>query len=297
MDCSIIIVNYNTRVITDNCINSIISKTSDIDYEIIVVDNGSKDGSKEYFENNTNIKYIYSNENLGFGRANNLGNQHATGEFLFILNSDTILIENSIKILKDFFETNEFRLNIGVLGAVLCDENLDKINSAGTFPQIKYYISDYLNLFFKTKYKTYKNIEFKDITKVDMVSGADMFLRRSLFNELGGFDEDFFLYFEETDLQKRINNLSKINYIIDRTKIIHLEGASSQPNNWKRMVIQNSQTLYFSKNDHRNFLKYAFFELMCSPVRLMNSNYTIKENFSFVKNNIRKLYEYRNNRK
>ncbi|GAA4151353.1 glycosyltransferase family 2 protein [Chryseobacterium ginsenosidimutans] len=289
MQVSIIIVNYNTKVITNNCIDSIISKTQDIEYEIILVDNGSTDGSKEHFEQRDDIKYIYSLENLGFGKANNLGNQHATGEFLFILNSDTILIENSIKILKDFFEINESKLNIGVLGAVLCDENLNMINTAGSFPQIKFYISDYLNLFFKTKYKTYKKISFSDITKVDMVSGADMFLRRKLFNEVSGFDEKFFLYFEETDLQKRIVNLSKINYITNQTKIIHLEGASSKVNNWKRKIIQDSQTLYFRKNDSKNFLKYVFFELLCSPIRFLNSNYSFKENISFFKNNINKL--------
>ena len=289
MQVSIIVVNYNTKDITENCIASIITQTKDVEYEIILVDNGSTDGSKEYFERRNDIKYIYSKENLGFGKANNLGNRYANGEFLFILNSDTILIENSIKILKDFFEANERKLNIGVLGAVLCDENLNRINSAGSFPQIKYYISDYLNLFFKTKYKTYDNIEFKDITKVDMVSGADMFLRRDLFNKVNGFDEDFFLYFEETDLQKRISNLSKTNYIINQTKIIHLEGASSKVNNWKRKIIQNSQTLYFKKNDPGNFFKYAFFEILCTPVRFFNSNYTFKENMSFFRNNINKL--------
>ncbi|MDQ0593040.1 GT2 family glycosyltransferase [Chryseobacterium ginsenosidimutans] len=289
MQVSIIIVNYNTKVITNNCIDSIISKTRDIEYEIILVDNGSTDGSKEYFEQREEVKYIYSKENLGFGKANNLGNQYATGEFLFILNSDTVLIENSIKILKDFFESNESKLNIGVLGAVLCDENLNMINTAGSFPQIKFYILDYLNLFLKTKYKTYKKIDFNDITKVDMVSGADMFLRRGLFNEVNGFDENFFLYFEETDLQKRIFNLFKINYITNQTKIIHLEGASSKVNNWKRKIIQDSQTLYFRKNESKNFLKYVFFELLCSPIRLLNSNYSFKENISFLQNNIKNL--------
>ncbi|GAA5086432.1 glycosyltransferase family 2 protein [Chryseobacterium ginsengisoli] len=289
MRVSIIIVNYNTKVITNNCIDSIISKTQDIEYEIILVDNGSTDGSKEHFQQRKDIKYIYSEENLGFGKANNLGNKYASGEFLFILNSDTILIENSIKILKNFFENNENQLNIGVLGAVLCDENLNMINTAGSFPQIKFYISDYLNLFFKTKYKTYEKIHFDDITKVDMVSGADMFLRKELFDEVQGFDEKFFLYFEETDLQKRIANLSKINYITNQTNIIHLEGASSKVNNWKRKIIQDSQTLYFRKNDSQNFWKYAFFEVLCSPVRFLNSNYTFKENISFFKNNINKL--------
>ena len=87
MQVSIIIVNYNTKDITENCIASIISQTKDVEYEIILVDNASTDGSKEYFEKRNGIHYIYSNENLGFGRANNLGAKSASGEFLFLLNS------------------------------------------------------------------------------------------------------------------------------------------------------------------------------------------------------------------
>ena len=101
MQVSIIVVNYNTKDITENCIASIITQTKDVEYEIILVDNASVDGSKEYFKNRKEICYIYSNENLGFGKANNLGAEKAKGELLFLLNSDTILIENSIKKMYD----------------------------------------------------------------------------------------------------------------------------------------------------------------------------------------------------
>jgi GT2 family glycosyltransferase len=83
MQVSIIIVNYNTKDITENCIVSIISQTKDVEYEIILVDNASADGSKEYFEKRNGICYIYSNENLGFGRANNLGQKKLRENFCF----------------------------------------------------------------------------------------------------------------------------------------------------------------------------------------------------------------------
>lgn len=291
MDVSIIIVNYNTKELTNNCISSVVKHTYNVKYEIIVVDNGSTDGSKDFFKSFTDITYIYSEQNLGFGKANNLGVRQANGKYLFILNSDTLLLENSIRTLHDFFENNYMKLNIGVLGCTLCDMNFKQINSAGFFPTVNNYIKDYLNIFFKTKFDTYGRIIFENVTSVDMVSGADMFLRRDLFLKICGFDEDFFLYYEETDLQMRIWNLGKRNYIINHTKIIHLEGGSSNLSNWKRTVIQTSQTQYFRKNQSKDYYKYFIFELFCLPIRLLNSNYKFRENIKFCFKNIKTLYE------
>ena len=116
MDVSVIIVNYNTFRMTADCIESVRQKTSGISYEIILVDNGSTDGSKDFFEQFEGIKYIYSDENLGFGRANNLGAKQASGDYLFLLNSDTLLINNAIKILYDYINTHQ---SVGVVGGNL----------------------------------------------------------------------------------------------------------------------------------------------------------------------------------
>ncbi|GHT72706.1 hypothetical protein FACS189456_1970 [Bacteroidia bacterium] len=88
MDVSIIIVNYNTKQLTANCIDSVFHKTEGINFEVILVDNASTDGSKEHFRNDPRIQFIESDENLGFGRANNLGAKYAKGKYLFLLNSD-----------------------------------------------------------------------------------------------------------------------------------------------------------------------------------------------------------------
>ena len=102
MDVSVIIVNYNTLGLTSDCIESIIAQTSTVEYEIILVDNASTDGSKEVFAQDKRIKYIYSDRNLGFGRANNLGIREAKGRYLFFLNSDTILLNNAVKLFFDY---------------------------------------------------------------------------------------------------------------------------------------------------------------------------------------------------
>lgn len=132
MDVSVIIVNYNTLGLTSDCIESIIAQTSTVEYEIILVDNASTDGSKEVFAQDKRIKYIYSDRNLGFGRANNLGIREAKGRYLFFLNSDTILLNNAVKLFFDFCEKNPDR-KIGAVGAVLKDQNQKNIHSYGRF--------------------------------------------------------------------------------------------------------------------------------------------------------------------
>lgn len=288
---SVIIVNYNTLELTKNCIRSIIQHTQEIPYEIILVDNASTDGSKEYFEKRNGIHYIYSNENLGFGRANNLGAEKAKGELLFLLNSDTILIENSIKKMCDFFYENENKLNIGVLGCKLIDEKHQITHSGGYFPTP---FSEYLLMFssyFKFKSKEFIIDETKEYQMIEKVTGADMLLRKTGFDLVLGFSPLFFMYFEETDMQKRISKLKYKNYIYNNTSIIHLEGASFNKviANSKRFIVQRSKNLYFRRN-FSSYILYVFVDMFFNLLRLFNSKYTMQENIVFIKENIRSYF-------
>ena len=101
MDVSIIIVNYNTKELTAACINSIFQYTEGVEFEVILVDNASTDGSREFFRKDTRIILIESEINLGFGRANNLGYEYSHGKYVFLLNSDTYLLNNAVKIFYD----------------------------------------------------------------------------------------------------------------------------------------------------------------------------------------------------
>ena len=134
MDVSIIIVNYNTYNLTHNCIESIIKNTCSISFEIILVDNASKDGSKEFFSKDNRIKYIYLEENIGFGRANNVGVEYASGNFLFFLNSDTLLVNNAIYILYQYLIENP---KVAICGGNLYDVNMQLTHSfSKLFPSI-----------------------------------------------------------------------------------------------------------------------------------------------------------------
>lgn len=227
MQVSIIIVNYNTLELTKNTIQSILDKTKGIDYEIILIDNDSTDGSKEFFSTSDykkTIKFIKSNENLGFGKANNLGINMAQGKYILLLNSDTLLINNAIEILYKFMEKN---INAGICGANLYDENYLPAHSYGILSNIFMDINDmYMKFYFKL---LKKRLDFNYDGKpkeVGYITGADMFIRKSVLKKVGSFDPDFFMYFEETELTFRIKKEGYKVYSVPEAKIIHLEGKS-----------------------------------------------------------------------
>ena len=269
---SVIIVNYNTRVLTSECIKSIYHQTKDVKFQIILVDNDSSDGSVDYLRKSFPlIDIIESPSNLGFGRANNLGAKIAKGDFLFLLNSDTKLIENTIFKLHNFFVENQTALNLGVVGCKLIDANFQLNNCGGDFPTIKKTIirrlilgnsvlrssarllKKYFPLVFyriteivvkKSPYRFNENIPYFE---VDQVIEANLFMRRSLFNKFEGFSNDFFMYAEETDLQKRIANAGFSRIIYTETKLMHFEGG-------KRL----GQKKESKKNYSRSKFKYLF---------------------------------------
>ena len=228
MDVSIIIVNYNTLTLTMQCINSIIFNTKDLIYEIIVVDNASTERCVEVLSSDKRIIFIEAGENLGFGKANNLGAQIAKGEYLFFLNSDTIINNNAIKIFFDFYESNKVKYNLGVIGCCLRNANGGIGQSVIVFPRCYSPLVYSLKKIFKGIISRGENVSpiEKDIM-VEGIIGADMFMRRSIFEEVGGFDVDYFLYGEEVELQKRISDKSYNQFLIRNADITHLEGGSN----------------------------------------------------------------------
>lgn len=250
MDISIIIVNYNTKELTSQCINSIYEKTAGLDFETILVDNASSDGSKEYFQNDNRITYIYSKENLGFGRANNLGLTIAKGKNILFLNPDTLLINNAIKILSNYIDQNP---KVGACGGNLYNEEMKPtLSYRRIFPGI---IEELNNLFFHIPeklwyYKTWSHNNTDTPLAVAYICGADLMIRKEILDEVGAFSPDFFMYYEETDLCFRI---SKANYkiiSIPSAKIQHLEGKSFKSSiDEKRIkVSENGRDIFYKRN-------------------------------------------------
>lgn len=265
MDVSIIIINYNTLKLTEACIQSIFNKTKKLEFEIILVDNASTDGSREFFQKFPNIKYIYSETNLGFGKANNLGAEYSTGRYLFFLNSDTILINNAIKILSDCLDTDN---NIGIIGGNLYkEEGIPTISYERYYPSILQLLNRYfLNIPFRIIYGKNQIHNFsQDILKVAYVSGADLMIRKNLFNEVKGFSPQFFMYFEETDLCYRVKKQGYLICSCPQAQIIHLEGGSmsviSKDFNYRKSELMYTSRKIFIQNHHNKLYFLADYYL------------------------------------
>lgn len=294
---SIIIVNYNTMQLTINCIASIYNYTKNINFEIIIVDNASSDNSVSQLRKKfLNVRVVEAFENLGFGRANNLGASIAKGEYLFFLNSDTIFIENSLFKILEFFNKKEKELNIGVLGCLMIDEN-NEINGFGsTFPNVASFNREIIKSipivgrFTETKETNYNfNQEYFEI---EYVLGADMFMRKTLFDAVSGFDPNYFMYYEESDLQLIISRSQYKNFIFTGTKIIHLEGGSftekKKVSNIKRIIVHTSRVYYAKKNFPKDYCKFKTLDVSRLLLSVFNYKYRFTENIKYITDIIKK---------
>lgn len=302
MDVSIIIVNYNTCEITKNCLTSIYEKTKEINFEIIVSDNGSKDGSQDMIRTEfPEVNLIENNANLGFGTANNRALAVAKGKYVFYLNSDTILLNNAVKIFFDHWENAVDKDTIGALGANLLDTQGHIIHSYGGFPDIDSVMKDTIKALYGTSKLTLLNVLFrkqissynqnssekKILGEVDSIIGADLFLKN---DEHAYFDEHYFMYCEETDLQYRLARQGKKRLLIDGPKIIHLNGASSKkemPDTVRifstfSFINYNLSRIYFFRKHGVNrfkifILKTALFFIWLNPLLFSKTKQYIPE--------------------
>lgn len=292
MDVSIIIVNYNTASITLQCLESIYKFSKNPSVEIIVIDNKSSDNSFDIINCKfPDIKFISNSENIGFGRANNLGIAQAKGKYLFFLNSDTILLNDVIAFFFKFMEQHNVKEDIGAVGSIMLDRNmrLNFRNSYYFFPGARMLFKDLLRDIFKIarKYSDVHNNLVKDgCISVDFIVGADLFVPKKVLENIGLFDSDFFLYWEEVDLQYRMHKMKLKRLIIDGPQIIHLEGASSNNNlkNWQRITEAESLFKYLHK--HKTILSVIFAKLYVFIIILSEyrkKKYSFREQLLFLK--------------
>ena len=266
MDVSIVIVSYNTLSILRDCITSIKDKTRDVDYEIIVVDNASSDGTVDMLHREfPDVVVIESGGNLGFGRANNIGMQHASGKYVFLLNSDTLLVNNAV--LEFYRKAEEFISaghKVGVMGSILLDADLKTIHSYGRFitplSELREVVSKYLR-FLKDKENLNPPAVAGEMRMVDYVTGADMFIPADVYRATSGFDPDYFMYCEEVDWQKRMASAGYERMVVRGPEIIHLEGGSDKTKKslWSPSRLKNlykSRKIYRKKHYNRSLLPF-----------------------------------------
>lgn len=229
----------------DDCIRSIQEKTIGVDYEIIVVDNNSeKDSLCSLLEKYPTVCFHFLDENIGFGKANNVGASIARGEYLFFLNPDTLLINNAIFILYQYLKEYS---EVGICGGNMYKGDM---TPASSFYNIDFLADEYKIIF---NIKRYPGFNYtRENKEVKVIVGADLFIKKSLFFEFGGFDKDFFMYFEEVELCYRILKAGyKIVSVAD-AEIIHLQGGSAENKNeelnkWSYKEHWYSKFIFFSK--------------------------------------------------
>ena len=248
MDISVIIVNYNVKEYIISCIDSIYKHSkSKYQFEIIIIDNNSKDGSvNEISKRFPEILLIDNKYNAGFSRAVNQGANKSNGEFLFILNPDTLLLEDTLTILLDEAKTIN---NLCAIGPMLVSEKYEKHQSYWAKPTL---INTLLSIFHLDFLNIKKNYNYKDSLnklKVDSISGGAFFVRTKIFNQLKGFNEDLF-WMEDIDFCVRAEkNKYKIFYF-PFTKVLHYVGKSAKQNFTKSISSQLLSKIKFFRIHH-----------------------------------------------
>ncbi len=233
MDLSIIIVSYNTRQLTLECLRSIFEQTSDIDYEVLVVDNDSSDGSANaiagYF---SQVQLIASKENHGFARANNLAAQNAKGDYLLLLNPDTVVLNRAIEKLLSFARSHP---KAGICGGrtIFPDRSVNPKCCFGESTAWSLFcrafgLSRIFRNFALFNPESYGSWAYDTVRQVDIITGCFFMVKRDLWEQLAGFNPVFFMYGEEVDFCLRARKLGYKPLFTPDAEIIHY-GEASEP--------------------------------------------------------------------
>lgn len=286
MDLSVIIVNYNVKYFLEQALLSIKRAGKGMSIEIIIIDNASQDGSVEYLRDNyPEIKVIANQDNLGFGRANNQGLKLARGKYLLVINPDTVLGEDTLQVLMDYLEIHP---DIGAIGPKVLDkEGRFELACRRGFPTPVAAFSKITGLaavFPRSRILAKYNLTYLDpdtACEVDALCGAFLLVRREVYEQAGGFDEDFFLYGEDIDWCYRIKRAGWKVFYYPKTEVIHYKGESAL-----RSTIDTRRAFF---NAMRLFVKKHFPQKIPVTTSLIRLGIFLSETIDWMKRSYRKL--------
>ena len=254
IELSIIIVNYNVKEFLSNLLDSIRKAVKKIPYEIIVVDNASDDGSVDLIKKKySKVKLIANKTNVGFGSANNQAMKIAKGKYFLLINPDTIVREDTFSKMLEFFQNTS---NAGIAGCkVLNADGSLQLACRRSFPGPWTSFTKVMGLsklFPNSKLFARYNLTYLNPNRtyeVDAVSGAFMMIRKEIYDKIGGFDENFFMYGEDLDLCYRAQKLGSAVYYVHNAEIIHYKGESTKRSNLdETKVFYNAMHLFVKKH-------------------------------------------------
>jgi hypothetical protein len=275
---NIIIVNWNAGKQLADCINSINQYHDNLVESIIIVDNASEDDSitsllKETSSSKTPIEVIRNNKNKGFGAACNQGALISKTKYLLFLNPDTRLFENSLLKTIEFME-HPHNINIGICGIQLKDDLNHTSTSAANFPTLRVILGKVLalNKLFPNIFPNHlmSSAELNKSGYVDQVIGAFFLIRKNVFDQCNGFDEQFFVYFEEVDLSLRAKKLGHLSYFLSEASAFHKGGGCSERVKSTRLFYSLRSRIYYAKK-HYSTMEFVFLLLITAielPLRL-----------------------------
>lgn len=228
IDVSIIIVNYKTPQLINNCLQSVYTHTRGVSFEVIIVDNESQDQSRDIIlAQFPDVRWFDMGSNAGFSRANNLGIDHAKGRYLMLLNSDTLMVEN---LLARFVDVLDKQPDVAAVGAMQINrEGQVHYDIFDTFGKIRrhFYIIPQHPFFRKLLYKYVPDTVYTDPNQVDWLSGACIMTRPSTVAKAGKLDENFFMYGEDVEWGYRLGKQGRLLMLRDAF-VVHLEFGSSE---------------------------------------------------------------------
>lgn len=271
MILSVIIVSYNSSSFLELCLHSVAKAISqlEIESEVIVVDNSSSDDSCEVLNNKFSfVKLIQNDENIGFSKANNLGVSKAKGKYICILNPDTVLQENTFDKILKFYKSN---IKVGFVGCQMIDGNgMFLKESKRVIPSI---FSSFMKVLGISKFY-YSALDKDKRGYIDILAGAFMFVERTIYDSVKGFDEDYFMYGEDIDLSYKALKKGYSNYYLGDVKIIHFKGESTDKNSVYINRFYNAMYIFYTKHFNKflftKILAYSFFKFIISIKNLSN---------------------------
>ena len=258
MQLSVIILNYNVRYFLEQCVLSVQKALINLDAEIIVVDNNSSDGSCEMMKQLfPHIKLIENPVNVGFPKGNNVGVAEAKGEYICILNPDTVVAEDTFtKIFNSQLSTHNSQL--GIIGCKLIDGTgnfLPESKRGVPTPWVAftkifglYKISNFFGKYYA------QHLTENQSGKVDVLVGAFMIMKRDLYLQVGGFDENCFMYSDDIDLSYMIQKLGKENFYFHKTSVIHYKGESTVRDEKYLKRFREAMQFFYKKHFKKSFV-------------------------------------------
>ena len=284
---SIIIVNYNVERFLEQCLYSVQRAISGISAEIFVIDNDSADNSCEMVRQKfPAVTLIANNENLGFSKANNQAIKRAKGEYILLLNPDTIIEEDTLSKTLAFMDVHP---DAGGLGVKMIDGNglfLPESKRGLPTPSVAFYkVSGLSKLFPLSKRFGRYHLRYLDPDKihtVDVLSGAFMLLRRTVVDEIGLLDEEYFMYGEDIDMSYRITQAGFSNYYYPKTTIVHFKGESTKKGTLNYVMLFYKAMYIFAHKHYRHNYTSIFCSIIKIAIILRATVSIMKRMFSWI---------------